>query len=94
MPYSSKSLCDSCRDKRQSDYNKLQRDKKTDRFYHSSKWKKLSKLVLARANYRCAICGGLACEVHHIREVRSHWDLRFDINNLMPLCTACHNSQR
>lgn len=92
--YNGHSLCDNCIKARQMKYNRLSRDKKADAFYHSTKWKRLSKLVLARSGYRCAICGGIAVEVHHIKDLRSHWELRFDINNLMPLCTACHNSQR
>ena len=94
IPYTGKSLCPDCQSKRQQRYNKYERDQKADRFYHSKEWKKLSKAVLAKAGYRCAVCGGLATEVHHIKEVRTHWRLRFDANNLMPLCTSCHNLQR
>lgn len=94
MLYNGKSLCNSCANERQKKYNKYQRDEKADKFYHSVKWKRLSLMVLARAGYKCAECGGLACEVHHIKDIRSNWELRFDIDNLMPLCTACHNAKR
>lgn len=94
FPFCTSSLCPDCRSKRQINYNRFERDKKTDQFYHSKKWKQLSKSILARANYKCAICGGLAVEVHHIKEIRTDWDKRFDPDNLMPLCTACHNAQR
>lgn len=83
------------RDKdRDREYNRHIRDKETDRFYHSAKWKRLSKVVLMRAHYLCAECGGLASEVHHIIEVRDAPDKRLDITNLIPLCTSCHNKKR
>lgn len=88
------SLCPDCREKYNAQYNQYQRDKRADKFYHSAAWKAMSKAVLAKANYKCAICGGLAVEVHHIKEIRTDWDKRFDPDNLMPLCTACHNAQR
>lgn len=94
MLYNGHSMCDRCEKLRPKEYNAFERDKKADAFYHSAKWKKLSKLVLMKAGYKCAICGGLAVEVHHIKDIRSNWELRLDINNLMPLCTACHNAQR
>lgn len=94
MPYNGKSLCSNCLPDRQKDYNRCRRDRKADRFYHSAQWKRISRAVLARANYKCAVCGGLAVEVHHIKDIRSHWQSRLDVNNLMPLCTACHNAQR
>lgn len=99
--YNGHSKCPECAEKtaknrRQNDkiYNQKYRNKESDRFYHSAEWKRLSKLVLARANYRCAVCGGLATEVHHIKEVRECPEKRLDPSNLMPLCTSCHNKQR
>lgn len=94
FPFCTSSLCPECRKKNGADYNKHQRDRNADRFYHSKEWKKVSKAVLAKAGYKCAVCGGLAVEVHHIKEIRTDWDLRFDPANLMPLCTSCHNKQR
>ncbi len=88
------SLCPKCREKYNAGYNKHQRDMRADKFYHSKAWKDLSRAVLAKADYKCALCGGLAVEVHHIREIRTDWDKRLDPDNLMPLCTACHNRQR
>ena len=93
-PYNGHSLCPDCEAVRQVVYNKNVRDKKADRFYHSKSWKKLSAAVLARAEYKCALCGGLAVEVHHIKDIRGHWEQRLDPDNLMPLCTSCHNKQR
>lgn len=100
--FNGKSLCNTCygllhkQERKQSDkvYNQKYRNKQSDRFYHSAEWKRLSRFVLRNADYRCAVCGGLATEVHHIEEITVAWDKRFDIDNLMPLCVSCHNRQR
>ena len=101
MIYNGRNLCDECLSKvneirKDNDriYNRRIRNKKSDQFYHSKEWKTLSKIVLAKADYKCAICGGLAVEVHHIKEINVDWNERFNLNNLMPLCTSCHNKQR
>lgn len=91
--------CEKCRksdDKKENDkiYNQRYRNKHSDKFYHSAQWKRLSKAVLAKASYKCADCGGLATEVHHIVEINDDWSKRFDLSNLVPLCTSCHNKQR
>lgn len=99
--YNGHSKCPECLKKRSENrrkndkiYNQKIRNKESDRFYHSTEWKQMSRLILARSNYRCAVCGGLATEVHHIKEVRDCPEKRLDPNNLMPLCTRCHNKQR
>lgn len=99
--YCSASKCPECRAKsaqikrsRDKIYNSRIRDRETDKFYHSAAWKRLSKVVLARAGYKCALCGGLATEVHHIEDVRTAPGKRLDPSNLTALCTSCHNKQR
>lgn len=97
--YNGKSRCPECNitdNRKENDriYNQRFRNKQSDRFYHSAEWKKLSRLVLIKANYRCAECGKLAVEVHHIVPVTEAPERRLDITNLTPLCTACHNKQR
>lgn len=99
FPYHTGSLCPACvsdAGRRDNDkiYNQRYRNKQSDQFYHSSEWKRLSRVVLANAQYRCAECGGLAVEVHHIIPVRDDWSKRLDIHNLVPLCTSCHNRRR
>nr|DAY59771.1 MAG TPA: HNH endonuclease [Caudoviricetes sp.] len=99
MTYNGHSMCDECLSKysqrqRNRIYNKTKRNKQTDRFYHSKMWKSLSQYVLMKANYVCADCGGLATEVHHEKPVAENWNKRFDIDNLTPLCTSCHNRRR
>ena len=92
MAYNGHSMCDECLKKNQN--KEYKRNKKIDKFYHSKAWKDLSKSVLAKANYVCADCGGLATEVHHEIEISKDWSKRLDIDNLTPLCTSCHNKRR
>lgn len=91
-------MCDECREKynknQSREYNRFRRDRRADKFYHSKEWKVLSKLVLLKADYKCAECGGLATEVHHKKAVADDWDERLNVDNLVALCTACHNKQR
>lgn len=101
IEYNGRNLCNECllkvnesRKANDNIYNKRVRDKKSDKFYHSKEWKNLSKIVLAKAEYKCAVCGGLAVEVHHIKPISTNWNERFNLDNLMPICTSCHNKQR
>lgn len=51
---------------------------------------KLDRLYpLLRVNKRCHFCGKPAEHIHHIRG-RANLLLRYDLNNLMPLCADCH----
>lgn len=92
--------CDKCRNqlpnKKENDkhYDKHRRNKVNDTFYHSKEWKHTSAYVLAKNNYQCAECGKIATEVHHIIELNKDWSKRLDIDNLLPLCTSCHNHMR
>lgn len=42
-----------------------------------------------RYNKACSICGRQATEIHHIIH-RDNLLLRYDLNNLLPLCSDCH----
>jgi 5-methylcytosine-specific restriction enzyme A len=33
-----------------------------------------------------------ADEVHHIKNLAKHWDLRLEYDNLIPLCVECHDN--
>lgn len=102
MKYAGNSLCEECtkqykmitKPTEDKVYNQRCRNKKADAFYHSKEWKNLSKLVLTKSGYVCAECGGLATEVHHKKEISTHWDERFELDNLESLCTKCHNRKR
>ena len=63
-------------------------------FYNSSEWRATRDMVLRQSGYTCAMCGGFATEVHHIRELTADniGDRCVSVNpaNLMPLCSECH----
>lgn len=58
-----------------------------------SEWyKKLRLSVYARDGFTCQMCfktGGYL-NAHHIETYRSNRELRFDKDNLITLCAACH----
>lgn len=66
-------------------------------FYRSKEWRNTSRAYLQRIGYQCEAkqtgCQRLACEVHHIKPIRTPdgWEHRLDADNLMGVCTACHN---
>lgn len=72
-------------------YNKFNRDKDIDAFYHSAQWKLAAKEYLRKMRYRCEDCGGIATNVHHAEEVRDNWERRLDPTNFRALCDGCHN---
>lgn len=77
-------------------YN-AKRSAELTRFYQSKEWRGLSRWYLESINYQCEArlegCQRIACEVHHIKPVRTPdgWAHRLDSAGLMGLCTACHN---
>lgn len=86
------------RDKAKQDeyYDRFKRDQQSKQFYHSKDWKKAREQALVRDNYLCQHClkkkrFTRATIVHHIVEVKEDWGKRFDIDNLISLCAACHN---
>ncbi|WP_458383768.1 HNH endonuclease [Staphylococcus caledonicus] len=75
------------------------------RFYKSKKWRELREKVLLRDNYECQECKkeGIvktidrtkhkSLDVDHIKELDSHPDLAYDMDNLVTLCVSCHNKK-
>lgn len=63
------------------------------KFYNSSEWIGLRKLVLMEHDYLCKSCGRQATLVDHIIPTSVDWDKRLDKDNLQPLCTNCHNKK-
>jgi 5-methylcytosine-specific restriction endonuclease McrA len=65
-------------------------------FYYSKRWRFVRSLVLRRDRYRCVKCGidvsgsGQA-RVDHIKPLKTHPHLAFDMANLRSLCPACDN---
>lgn len=71
---------------------------KYDWFYQTKEWRTLRAQKFASANGLCERCyaKGIICageEVHHKIPIEENWDLRLDIDNLILLCSECHNEQ-
>lgn len=71
-------------------------------FYKSSTWKKRRQEIIARDNNECQKCkakGKLTVgqqnklDVHHIKHLETNWELRLCGDNLITLCTSCHNEE-
>lgn len=57
----------------------------------SKRWPALRLAAKRRDGFRCVECGAAGrLEVDHIRPVRTHPELAFDLANLQTLCPACH----
>lgn len=74
-------------------------DRQVERFYSSTKWRNFRFLVFDKYGINCVNCPENfptslpqpATVVHHLIEVRADWNKRFDLDNVVPLCEACHN---
>lgn len=73
------------------------KDTKYTEFYQSSQWRSKRKRVLVRDKYMCQEClkQGIVNDkrlmVHHIVELKDDWKQRLNTDNLVTVCTACHN---
>ncbi|MCT3348933.1 HNH endonuclease [Lactobacillus hominis] len=66
-------------------------------FYHSKEWRRLRKQALDRDHRLCQVClrkGKLtfATTVHHIKPIRAFKGQKLELDNLLTVCPACHNS--
>ena len=69
-----------------------------DSFYQSKEWLLLRNQKFYDADGLCELCrkNGIikeAKEIHHIVPIEIDWSKRLDYNNLIALCSDCHNSQ-
>lgn len=67
-----------------------------DWFYKSSAWRTIRKMALDRDNYLCQMCLKDkvikdAEIVHHIVYVKDDFNKALDLDNLMCVCSSCHN---
>ena len=93
MPTAPKSHYMLQRLERQRQYDRTMRER--DGFYSSAEWLALRALVLSRSPL-CRSCDRqgrvtVAVEVHHVLDRRNHPELALAIENLEPLCKACHS---
>lgn len=62
--------------------------------YRSARWQALRLDAKRRDDFKCTSCGARGrLEVHHIKSVRTHPELAFDLANLTCLCGQCHHKQ-
>lgn len=106
-------ICDSCQAKapprRESTrlYDTNVRDKRADRFYHSSEWKRARLAYLASIGWLCEDCAEEArqgrrspsdvqpaTDVHHVVPIAECWERRLDWSNFRGLCDAHHKAKR
>ena len=64
--------------------------------YKGGKWERKRQAILRRDNYLCRECKRYgkttsANTVHHIMPVEMSGELVYDNNNLISLCSSCHN---
>lgn len=65
-------------------------------FYNTPEWKQLRNQKWKDANGLCERCLSKGIvregkEVHHIIPLDQDWDKRLDYDNLILLCSDCHN---
>jgi 5-methylcytosine-specific restriction endonuclease McrA len=94
IPYNQR-YCEECAKKYSYSQNKIYnstiRNKELNKFYQSSQWKKIREQILAKEPF-CRMCGYSAQVVDHIIEIEDGGD-KLALDNLQPLCYACHNKK-
>jgi len=67
-----------------------------DDFYKSRRWLRKRAAILRRDMYLCQECKKYgesiqATTVHHKKDLETHPELAMNDDNLVSLCTKCHN---
>ena len=69
----------------------LKYDRAGAAIYRTPRWKSLRFLAKRRDGFKCVECGAAGrIEVDHVKPIRTHPELAFDLGNLQCLCPACH----
>jgi 5-methylcytosine-specific restriction protein A len=64
------------------------------RVYGSKRWKRLRFFALRRDGFQCVKCGARAdLECDHIKPLRTHPELAYELSNLQSLCVPCHSEK-
>lgn len=59
--------------------------------YRSKRWKSVRFLAKRRDGFACAECSARGrLEVHHVKPIKTHPELAFELSNLLSLCPSCH----
>ena len=57
----------------------------------TKRWAALRLQAKRRDGFQCQECGARErLEVHHLKPVRTHPELSYDLSNLLTLCGSCH----
>ena len=64
-------------------------------FYHTSKWQNKRKQIMRRDHNQCMMCRDKgrftrASTVHHLKHLRDYPELALTDDNLISLCSGCH----
>lgn len=60
--------------------------------YRDPRWKVARLEAKRRDGWKCTECGARGrLEVHHVKRVKTHPELAYDLANLKTLCPACHS---
>jgi len=71
-----------------------QLEKQLSRFYQSKEWKELRNKLFEVHDKVCVVCGAThALRGDHIKPIRTHWDLRLNLDNLQILCDECNREK-
>ena len=71
---------------------------KYNKFYQSKEWHELRMAKRVASDGLCEMCRAKgiireAKEIHHIEPITENWNKRLDYDNLIALCSDCHNQQ-
>lgn len=71
---------------------------KFDKFYQSKEWQLLRNQKWVASDGLCEMCRAKgiiksAKEIHHVVPIDVDWSKRLEYENLIALCSDCHNEQ-
>ena len=69
-------------------------DRHSAKVLGSARWKVVRLAAKRRDDFKCVKCKARGrLEVDHIKPVRTHPELSFDLTNLQTLCKPCHSAK-
>jgi len=81
--------CPKCATQSTRIYDKQYRNKESDKFYHSRRWKDVRNIQLKRFPL-CITCSLPAKVADHIIEIKDGGE-KLSLDNLQSMCISCHN---
>lgn len=71
----------------------LEQRTKVPKIRYTAAYKRFRESVLARADFKCELCGGTAIDIHHKVPICVDSDKVLDEENGLALCLSCHRSK-